>query len=132
MRSPNTSTALRHRDAINEAYDRGCDLVEAAVAIRRVAGAPDVAPVVPALLACIECALDELANAAAALREMPPMATSDGSEGVTLRIVATDGRMRRGLANVEAALIDSRDIAGAARALAARAVAAASPDRSPS
>jgi hypothetical protein len=33
----------------NELYDRGCDLVEAATAIRRVAGAPEATRAVPAL-----------------------------------------------------------------------------------
>jgi hypothetical protein len=39
------------------------------MAIRRAALTSDVTPAVPALLGCIECALDELADASAALSE---------------------------------------------------------------
>ena len=53
----------------NELYDRGCDLVEAAMAIRRVADAPEAVRAVPAVLGCIEAALRELLWAAAALEE---------------------------------------------------------------
>ena len=53
----------------NELYDRGCDLVEAAMAIRRVADAPEVVRAVPAVLGCIEAALRELLWAVAALEE---------------------------------------------------------------
>jgi len=123
VRSPTTPSVLGRRDAINEAYDRGCDLVEAAVAIRHVAPAPGVAGAVPALLGCIECALDELANASAALCDMPSPATSGDSQHMTSRVRAADDRMRRGLANLETALTDARDIASAARALASRAIA---------
>jgi hypothetical protein len=64
---------------------------------------------VPALLGCIECALDELANASAALTETPHAAASDGSQARTSRVRAAEER--QGLANVEAVLMDARDIA---------------------
>src|SRR5690349_14667392 len=51
----------------NELYDHGADLVEAAMAIRRVAGAPEASRAVPAVLGCIESALEELEGATAAL-----------------------------------------------------------------
>ena len=124
MRSSPTPTVLRGHDTVNEIYDRGCDLVEAAMAIRRIAGARDVAPAVPALLACVECALDELANASAALRETSGTATGHSSPGDLPRVHALDDRMRQGLANAELALADARDIAAAACALASRAAAA--------
>jgi hypothetical protein len=52
--SSTTARAVQRRDAVNELYDRGCDLIAAAAAIRREAGASETAPVVPALLGCIE------------------------------------------------------------------------------
>ena len=57
-----------HRDADNELYDFGCDLVEAAAEICRAAASPDADPAVPALLGCIEAALYELSCASAALQ----------------------------------------------------------------
>ena len=56
--SPGRTPSVRAAD--NELYDRGCDLVEAATAIRRVSGAADAARAVPAVLGCIESALHEL------------------------------------------------------------------------
>jgi hypothetical protein len=67
VRSTAAPDPSRRRDPVNESYHRGCDLVEAAMAIRLLAPA-DIGPAVPALLACIECALDELAHASAAVR----------------------------------------------------------------
>jgi hypothetical protein len=43
---------VSHRAHDNELYDRGCDLVEAAAAIRRLADAPEAARAVPAVLGC--------------------------------------------------------------------------------
>jgi hypothetical protein len=42
------------RPADNELYDRGCDLVEAAIAIRRLADDSAARRAVPALLGCVE------------------------------------------------------------------------------
>jgi len=55
------------RDPDNELYDRGCDLVEAATAIRRAADSRQAGRAVPAVLGCIEAALQELLWASAAL-----------------------------------------------------------------
>jgi len=60
----------------NELYDRGCDLVEAATGIRRVADAPEATRAVRAVLGCIEAALRELLWAAAALEVRSPGARS--------------------------------------------------------
>src|SRR3712207_4227642 len=57
------------RDADNELYDRGCDLVEAASAIRRAADSHEAGRAVPAVLGCIEAALQELVMASAALEQ---------------------------------------------------------------
>ena len=43
---------MRDRDPVNELYDRGFDLVEAATAMRRAATAADVAHAAPAVLGC--------------------------------------------------------------------------------
>ena len=51
------------RPADNELYDRGCDLVEAAAAIRQLAGEPRAARAVPAVIGCLEAALAELSGA---------------------------------------------------------------------
>jgi hypothetical protein len=117
------SSAPRSRDAINEIYDRGCDLVEAAMAIRRAARAFDVAPAVPALLGCIECALDELADISARLRDLPLEARSAGMAGseAVRRHAGSDDAGTRALIGLEHALRDARDTADAARAFAARA-----------
>jgi hypothetical protein len=92
----------------NELFDRACDLLEAAAAIRRLAADPRSARAVPGLLGCIEASLDELAAAAAILQ----------------RGAATDSpaeeRRRRGLENLRVALADAAGAAQAARALTAR------------
>jgi len=54
------------RDAENELYDRGCDLVEAAAGLRHAAG-PESRVAVPAVLGCVESALADLRLAGAAL-----------------------------------------------------------------
>lgn len=118
-------TAIRatQRAPDNELYDRGCDLVEAAAAIGRAAGAPEAARAIPAVLGCIEVALRELAEAAAALEvttgqaiREPPNARSD--------------RMHRGYANLRQALEDAEGAAAAARPLASRALDGRRPSRS--
>jgi hypothetical protein len=116
------SSDPRSRDAINEIYDRGCDLVEAAMAIRRAASAFDVAPALPALLGCIECAVDELADASARLSDMPFEGRSDGiaSSEVVRKRVGSDDAGAQALVGLENALQDARDAADAARAFAAR------------
>ena len=63
------------RSPDNELYDRGCDLVEAAAAIRQLAGDPRAARAVPAVLGCLEAVLHELSGTCAAMEETIERAT---------------------------------------------------------
>ena len=102
------------RPADNELYDRGCDLVEAVAAIRQLAGEPRAARAVPAVLGCLEAALEELGCAGVEMAETTERA------GAASTADAVAQRMRRGFANLELALLDARGAAMAARSLAAR------------
>jgi len=55
------------RDAENELFDHGCDLVEAAAGIRRGLASHQAVRAVPALLGCVEAAVAELRAASALL-----------------------------------------------------------------
>src|SRR5690606_19439010 len=101
------------------AYDHGCDLVEAARALRAEAGDPEVAPGGPAVIGCLEAALRDLAEAGRELERSLSEATGGQPDGAGARRAA---RMRQGMANLEVALRDAADAAAAARALAARAL----------
>jgi hypothetical protein len=114
MRTP-VSFPSSERSADNELYDRGCDLVTAAAAIRQVAASPDAARAVPAVLGCVEAALHELAEAAAGLERTTDEATH--------RNGARSERMHRGYANLRLALDDAGRAAAAARPLASRVLA---------
>lgn len=104
------------RPADNELYDRACDLVEAAMAIRRLAEDPGAQRAVPALLGCLESALHELGCAVSSLDEcfahapVPPDVAQ---------------RMHRGYMNLGLALADAEIASTAARGLAERAATAA-------
>jgi hypothetical protein len=115
------------RDAVNELYDCGCDLVEAAAAIRRAAQSTDVAPAAPAVLGCIESAVAELAEATAILGLAADEAVAPADVGVRNR--GRRVRMARGFAGLEVALRDACDLAGSARALTARALTRADVSR---
>jgi len=104
------------RPADNELYDRGCDLVEAAAAIRRLCDDRDAARAVPAVLGCVESALHELGSAVSSLDE----AFTEG--GVPPEVVR---RLHRGYMNLGLALADAETAASAARGLAGRAALAA-------
>jgi hypothetical protein len=112
------------RSPDNELYDRGCDLVAAAAAIAQAAGSPDAARAVPAVLGCIEAAMRELAEAAAALE-----ATTDEAAAVRALGCRSSGlqpradRMHRGYTNLRQALEDAERAAAAARPLASRVLA---------
>lgn len=116
------------RAADNELYDRGCDLVEAAAAIRTAAGASEAVRAIPALLGCIETALHELAGATAALDE-----TTERSVAEPMRrdVAARRERMHRGYANLREALTDAERAATAARPLAGRLLTGANRPRRP-
>jgi hypothetical protein len=96
----------------NELYDRGCDLVEAALAIRELAGREGAQHALPAVLGCMESALDSLAGATASAHANQP---ASGQESLR--------RARRGLENLGLALDDAKLAAAAARGLARRVIA---------
>jgi hypothetical protein len=110
----------------NELYDRGCDLVEAATAIRRVADAPEAVRAVPAVLGCIEAALRELLWAAAALEETSARTVEQRPGCTDSRAKRRSERMQLGYANLQTALADAERASAAARSLAGRALGAAS------
>jgi len=106
----------------NELYDRGAELVEAAMAIHRVAASPEAGRAIPAVLGCIESALQELILASAALeRTTADLASSPPArpDRHASRVVE---RMHRGYANLQDALSDAQAAAAAARSLASRAL----------
>jgi hypothetical protein len=107
----------------NELYDRGCDLVEAAMAIRRVADAPEAVRAVPAVLGCIEAALRELLWATAALEETSARTVEQRCTESSAK--PRSERMQIGYANLQTALADAERASAAARSLAARALGAA-------
>jgi hypothetical protein len=112
------------REPDNELYDRGCDLVEAAAAIRRTAGSPRAVRAVPAILGCIECALEELLWASALLEETTAQSLGERSgHGKDLRRQRRSDRMHHGYANLQQALADAERAASAARSLAQRVLA---------
>lgn len=115
--------AIRAPD--NELYDRGCDLVEAATAIRRVADAPEAARAVPAVLGCIEAGLRELLWAAAALEETSARTVEQRVDCVDSKARRRSERMQLGYANLQTALADAERASAAARSLAGRALAGA-------
>jgi hypothetical protein len=112
----------------NELYDRGADLVEAATAIRRVAGSPEASRAVPGVLGCIESALQELAMASAALEETTAEVASAMPGCPERRADRVVGRMHRGFTNLQEALFDAQTAAAAARSLAGRALGRAVKD----
>src|SRR5215212_10196058 len=120
MPLPPVSEASK-RPADNELYDRGCDLVEAAIAIRRLADDPAAGRALPALLGCIEAALHELGCAVVSFDE-----TGDR----TMPTEAMADRMHRGFMNLGLTLADAELASTAARGLAGRSVAPTSRGRS--
>lgn len=121
-----SARTLAGRAPDNELYDRGCDLVQAAAAIRRVADAPEAARAVPAVLGCIEATLHELLWASAALEQTTARSVAERSIGCTdVRMEPRSERMQRGYANLQHALADAERASAAARSLAGRALTAA-------
>jgi hypothetical protein len=117
-----TSSRPATRAPDNELYDRGCDLVEAATAIRRVADAPQAVRAVPAVLGCIEAALHELLGATAALAETSARIVEQGPGSEEPRAKPRSQRMQTGYASLRTALADAERASAAARSLAARAL----------
>jgi hypothetical protein len=109
----------------NELYDCGCDLVEAATSIRRLAVDPRAARAVPAVLGCLEATQHELRGACAAMAQTTDSATRERERpGSKDRLRAVADRTRRGFTNLERALEDAEDAATATRSLAARSLGA--------
>lgn len=96
------------RDPENELYDRACDLVEAAAAIRR-AMRPEAAAAVPALLGCLQAGLADLHLISAAL-----------AGSLDIDAGADRARLQRGLATLAAALHGAEATADAARVIVVR------------
>jgi hypothetical protein len=86
------------------AYHHGCELVEAAAGLRRVATGTAPQDAVPAIAGCIELALRELSTAA---------------QGLAHGRAAADRELLDGLTTLEVALNDAAEVAAVARALAA-------------
>jgi hypothetical protein len=61
-------SAAEPRDPSAELFERACDLLAAAEAMRPAAGQPGSAPAIAATLGCVETALEALVDAAAAMR----------------------------------------------------------------
>ena len=118
--SPVSDPCTRAPD--NELFDRGADLVEAAMAIRRVAGAPEASRAVPAVLGCIECALQELVMATEALERSTSEVAATRPGCLDRRTDRVLERMHRGYANLQEALFDAHAAAAAARSLTSRAL----------
>jgi len=100
----------------NELFDRGCDLVEAASAIRRLAENPGTMRALPALLGCIEAALHELGCATSSF---------DLTSSRVMPTEAVANRMHRGFMNLGLALADAELASTAARGLAGRSIVSA-------
>jgi hypothetical protein len=102
------------RDPENELYDRACDLVAAAAAMRE-AMRPDAAAAVPALLGCLHAGLADLRLMTSAVVGSLDMAAGTGRE-----------RLQEGLADLATALHGAEAAADAARILVV-----GSPSRAP-
>jgi hypothetical protein len=115
------------RETDNELYDRACDLVEAADAIRRLAGEPNAVQAVPAVLGCMHDAIGNLNLACVGLEQtVAEAARARGPEDDDRWRRRVIDRMHRGFENLSAALEDTQQATGACRALVARALAVAS------
>jgi hypothetical protein len=118
-------SAPSRRPPDNELYDRGCDLVEAAAAIRRLASDPCAARAVPAVLGCLEAALHELRGACPVMEYTTDRVARERERPEPNdRMGAVAGRMRQGFTNLERTLDDAEAAAIATRSLAARSLGA--------
>jgi hypothetical protein len=107
------------RDAVNDLYDHGADLVAAATALRRSAADRAAGAAAPAVIGCVETALRELREAT---KELERASSSAEREHDTSSASRRRARMRHGFANLEVALDDGVSAAAAARSLASRAL----------
>jgi hypothetical protein len=124
MRSLGQPTRSAGLDADNELYDRGCDLVQAAAGIRRMAESPEAVRAVPAMLGCFESAFEELLCASALLEQTTYRFISESPRGIAdAQFARRVERMHLGFANLQWALADGQRTSAAARGLARRAIA---------
>ena len=122
---PTVVTSPSTRPPDNELYDHGCDLVEAAASIRRLAADPRATRALPAVLGCLEAALHELRDACTAMEQTADRATRERERAkASDRLLAAADRTRRGFTNLGRALDDAEDAAMATRSLAARSLGA--------
>lgn len=123
MHSP--PTPAPSRAPYDDIYDPACDLVEATARMRSAAAAPQNAELAPAILGCIEAALQDLLWTAAALEQTSGRLTGEHHRGQSdPRVRLSTERMQRAYANLQETLIDAERAAAAARPLVARAFAA--------
>jgi hypothetical protein len=113
------------RDPVNELYDRGCDLVEAASAMRRAAEMAEVARAAPAVLGCLETALEELSATSAALERATHHAVRERAIDTDAAWYERHARMRSGFGHLGRSLREARDLAAAARTSTSHALALA-------
>jgi hypothetical protein len=93
--------------------------------MRRAAAALETAQVAPAMLGCIEAALQDLLWASAAFELASARSTSgDRAAAAGAKTRPLVERMRRGYASLQEALVDAERAAAAAWPLVARALAA--------
>jgi hypothetical protein len=122
---PTVVPSPSRRPPDNELFDRGCDLVEAAGAIRRLSSDPRAARALPAIVGCLEAALHELRDACLAMEQTTDCVTRERERSrPSARRRAVADRMRRGFTNLEQALSDAEVAASATRSLAARSLGA--------
>jgi hypothetical protein len=119
------------RDAVNDIYDHGCDLVEAAAALRRAATRAGAAGAAPAVLGCIDEALRDLAAATQVLDT--GSAKLVGGENARCHESADvdrrRARMGRGFASLGVALHNAAAASAAARSLIAHELSSVSSRR---
>ena len=116
-------------DPLHELADRGTELVEAASAIHHAVAAadsaPDTAHAAPAVLGCLETALDEMVAISASLERMTHRAVKERGIDADAEWHERHARMRSGFSHLHRGLRDARDLAGAARTRTSRALAGA-------
>jgi hypothetical protein len=111
---------LDERDPVNELYDRCCDLLEAAAAMRSAAG--DAPAAAPAVLDALGAALHQLTLTVTALESATADAARGAREDEALRARA---RMRFSLWDLELHLRKARDAADQAQRRSADALSRA-------
>ena len=76
------------RQPDNELFDHGCDLVQAAVAIRGAAASREGSRAVPAVLGCLESVLEELLWATALLEATTAQRSASAARALSRRVIS--------------------------------------------